>query len=42
MVSKLPVDLEEMKEVSGVGNSKLEKYGSRFVEVIKEYLAESA
>ena len=29
MVSKLPVDLEEMKEVSGVGNARLEKYGSQ-------------
>mgnify|MGYP001389344953 FL=1 len=42
MVSKLPVDLEAMKNVSGVGHAKLEKYGIRFVDAIKEYLAESA
>jgi superfamily II DNA helicase RecQ len=42
MVSKLPVDLNEMKEISGIGNTKLEKYGNRFVDVIKSYLANSA
>ncbi|MBA4319414.1 MAG: hypothetical protein C0412_13520 [Flavobacterium sp.] len=38
MVSKLPVDLEAMKNISGVGQVKLEKYGKRFVDVIIEYL----
>jgi len=42
MVSKLPTDLEEMKDISGVGQSKLEKYGARFISTIKEYLAETA
>lgn len=42
MVSRLPVDLEAMKDISGVGQSKLEKYGIRFVNAIKEYLEESA
>ena len=42
MVSKLPVDLDAMKTVSGVGHAKLEKYGSRFIEAIKVYLAQSA
>jgi superfamily II DNA helicase RecQ len=42
MASKMPVDLDEMKEVSGVGQSKLQKYGVRFVNVIKEHLADSA
>ena len=42
MVSKLPVHLESMKSVSGVGHAKLEKYGSRFIEAIRGYLAESA
>ena len=42
MVSKLPTDLEEMKNISGVGQSKLEKYGVRFIGVIKEYLTETA
>jgi superfamily II DNA helicase RecQ len=42
MVSKLPVDLEAMKNISGVGHAKLEKYGSKFIEAIRGYLAESA
>ena len=42
MVSKLPSDLEAMKDISGVGHAKLEKYGSRFIEAIKVYLAQSA
>jgi ATP-dependent DNA helicase RecQ len=42
MASKLPTDLEEMKDISGVGQSKLEKYGTRFISTIKEYLAETA
>jgi superfamily II DNA helicase RecQ len=42
MASKLPVDLDSMREISGVGNTKLEKYGSKFVAVIKGYLADSA
>ena len=42
MVSKLPVDLESMKNVSGVGHAKLEKYGERFVEAIRNCLSESA
>ena len=35
MVERLPADLQELSEVSGVGQSKLEKYGERFLEVIK-------
>jgi hypothetical protein len=31
-----------MKNISGVGQSKLEKYGARFIDIIKEYLAEVA
>jgi ATP-dependent DNA helicase RecQ len=41
MVLKLPSDLEAMKDISGVGQAKLEKYGGRFVDAIKAYLAES-
>jgi superfamily II DNA helicase RecQ len=40
MVSRLPVDLAGLKDISGVGDTKLEKYGARFVEVIKEYISE--
>ncbi|MDF2531669.1 MAG: ATP-dependent helicase RecQ, partial [Clostridia bacterium] len=36
MCSKLPVTYEEMLTVSGVGKFKLEKYGDRFIEVIKD------
>ena len=42
MVSKLPVDLELMKNISGVGQAKLEKYGERFAEVIKTFVSEVA
>jgi superfamily II DNA helicase RecQ len=41
MVSKMPTDLEEMKEISGVGEAKLEKYGKRFVEAILKHISES-
>jgi ATP-dependent DNA helicase RecQ len=40
MVSKMPTDLEEMMEISGVGQSKLEKYGSLFVEAILKHISE--
>jgi superfamily II DNA helicase RecQ len=40
MVSRLPADLAGLKDISGVGDTKLEKYGARFVEVIKEYISE--
>lgn len=42
MVLKKPVELEEMRRVSGVGQVKLEKYGSQFVGAIKKYIEESA
>ncbi len=38
MCRKLPLDLETMGTVSGVGEAKLAKFGARFVEVIREYL----
>ncbi|MGE5604193.1 MAG: HRDC domain-containing protein [Bacteroidota bacterium] len=38
MCRKLPVDLETMGTVSGVGEAKLAKFGARFIEVIREYL----
>ena len=34
MVEKLPKDLAEFANISGVGNTKLEKYGSQFLAVI--------
>ena len=39
MCSVLPVDLQSLKGIQGVGAAKLEKYGSRFVEFIRRYAA---
>lgn len=38
MCAKLPKDLKDMLQVSGVGEMKLEKYGQRFVDEILRYL----
>lgn len=40
MEAKLPKNKANFKQVLGVGNLKLEKYGSRFMEVIANYLAD--
>lgn len=37
MCWKLPTTPQEFLEVNGVGTSKLEKYGDKFIEAIKEY-----
>jgi ATP-dependent DNA helicase RecQ len=34
----LPTDLEAFSRIQGVGQAKLEKYGSRFIELISEYI----
>lgn len=39
MCEKLPVKEEELLKVSGVGQSKFEKYGGRFLSAIKDFLA---
>jgi ATP-dependent DNA helicase RecQ len=39
MCRLLPSDLQELKDIHGVGESKLEKYGKRFIEVIGKYAA---
>ena len=36
MIEKMPVDLAALGCVSGVGRAKLEKYGSRFLTLLKE------
>ena len=36
-----PVDLSHMKNISGIGDAKLERYGTAFVKVIKTYLDET-
>ena len=40
MATFLPHDEAEMRQISGVGDLKLEKYGADFLEVIKNYCAE--
>jgi ATP-dependent DNA helicase RecQ len=34
MAEKMPATLEELGQIAGVGQAKLEKYGERFLEVI--------
>ncbi len=41
MCKFFPVTKETMLLISGVGESKLEKYGDEFIEVIKEYVLEN-
>lgn len=36
-----PDTLEKMLEISGVGKNKLEKYGTKFIEEIQEYMKEN-
>lgn len=36
--SRMPVDKEQMLEVSGVGERKYDKYGQQFIEKIMNYL----
>lgn len=40
MCEKLPVDADTMLSVSGVGQNKLMKYGSRFTEEINKFVSE--
>jgi len=37
LANRLPVTLEEMMNISGIGQAKLDKYGELFLEVIKQY-----
>lgn len=39
MCVKLPADREDLLKVSGVGASKLEKYGERFLDAIQMFLS---
>mgnify|MGYP000394664154 CR=1 FL=1 len=41
MATKLPSNQREMLAVSGVGETKLQKYGSAFLHVIEQHLADS-
>ncbi|MCL6592087.1 MAG: HRDC domain-containing protein [Firmicutes bacterium] len=38
MCRRLPADLETLGQISGVGESKITKYGARFLEAIQEFL----
>lgn len=37
MCQLLPMDLQELKAIPGVGEAKLTKYGQRFLDIIREY-----
>ncbi|MDU5260862.1 MAG: DNA helicase RecQ [Clostridium celatum] len=39
--NRMPVTDEQFLDISGVGNSKLNKYGEKFMEKIKAYIAEN-
>ena len=39
MASKMPITDEEFLSVSGVGNTKLKKYGKDFMDCIKDFLS---
>lgn len=41
MATRYPVSMEEMKEISGVGEGKAGKYGKPFIELIKKYVDEN-
>jgi ATP-dependent DNA helicase RecQ len=41
MAIQYPINLEEMKHISGVGVGKAQKYGQPFVELIKQYVEEN-
>ncbi|MGE5404788.1 MAG: HRDC domain-containing protein [Candidatus Saccharibacteria bacterium] len=38
MCERLPADLEALQGIPGVGRSKLDKYGARFIEIIRRYV----
>jgi superfamily II DNA helicase RecQ len=38
MCKALPTDSNSMLSISGMGSKKIDKYGSKFIEAIKEYL----
>jgi len=39
MIEKMPVDMDALGAVSGVGHAKLEKYGHAFLDAIKRFAA---
>lgn len=41
MAIQYPIDIEELKNITGVGAGKAQKYGKPFVELIKKYVEEN-
>lgn len=41
MATRYPISIDELKEISGVGEGKASKYGKPFVELIKKYVEEN-
>jgi ATP-dependent DNA helicase RecQ len=41
MCTHYPVSMEELKQISGVGNGKALKFGAPFIELIKKYVADN-
>ncbi len=41
MCTHYPINMDEMKHISGVGNGKASKFGAAFIEVIKKYVEEN-
>jgi ATP-dependent DNA helicase RecQ len=41
MCTHYPVSMEELKQISGVGNGKALKFGGPFIELIKKYVADN-
>jgi ATP-dependent DNA helicase RecQ len=41
MCTHYPVSMEELKQISGVGNGKAMKFGSAFIDLIKKYVADN-
>ena len=41
MATRYPISIEEMKEISGVGEGKVQKYGKQFVALISKYVEDN-
>ncbi|MEC8403315.1 MAG: ATP-dependent DNA helicase RecQ [Bacteroidota bacterium] len=41
MALKYPISLKELNQINGVGEGKAKRYGSKFIELIKEYVDEN-
>ncbi len=41
MCTHYPISMEELKQISGVGNGKAAKFGSPFIELIKKYVTDN-